>query len=464
MATVSKDDRDCYRIIVLRDHGTQLLALLTKGGLSLPSIEVPRSERVALNITHLLTSNYGCQGVCVFLPEIHDSSPGQMPCRWQIMECFHESGMRKVPAMWTRVSSLSGHHFANSLDYAVIRQSLEQLHKRRADRSRPFAGLGWFTELRGWIKDAIRPLGIELTGKFSQLNASPSFSLIRFETTGPALWFKAVGEPNEHEFPITLTLSRLFPRHLPAVVSARPEWRGWLMKDGGSPMGEIIPAIDTWKRVAADLANLQIDSIPYSQELISAGSRDLRMPSLLDQVDLFFELIDPLMRRQTKASPAPLSPRDLSFLRLSLKDSLQALDQFRFPETLGHSDFNPGNVLWANGTSLFIDWAEAHIGHPFFTFEYLMAHARDNPDIAPFEECIRTAYTQPWKYFLPAQDIKQALAVSPLTAVFAYAVAVNQSQSADRTLRAAPYLRSLARRMKREADRLVPGSVLCPQS
>jgi len=53
------------------------------------------------------------------------------------------------------------------------------------------------------VRAVIRPLGMELKD-FHQLNGCETFSLIRFETTQLPVWFKAVGKPNLHEFPITV--------------------------------------------------------------------------------------------------------------------------------------------------------------------------------------------------------------------------------------------------------------------
>src|ERR1019366_2928494 len=116
---------------------------------------------------------------------------------------------------------------------------------------------------------------------FSQLNASPSFSLVRFETSGPAVWFKAVGKPNLREFPITLALARLLPQYLPPILAARPEWNGWLALEGeGTSLGETQNA-KHWKAAAADLAKLQIESTDRIGVLIDPGARDLRVPALL---------------------------------------------------------------------------------------------------------------------------------------------------------------------------------------
>ena len=123
-----------------------------------------------------------------------------------------------------------------------------------------FHALGWFSELRNWIESVVEPIGLQSMGGFRQLNASPSFSLIRFETSGPAVWFKAVGEPNQREFPITCTLSRLFPSHLPNVLATRPDWNAWLTRESeGRLLGDDQES-GTWERVAAVLAELQINS------------------------------------------------------------------------------------------------------------------------------------------------------------------------------------------------------------
>jgi len=349
------------------------------------------------------------------------------------------------------------------VDYHVLQQSLKQLSERPGDRSEPFRRLGWFRELQAWVQEVCRPLALELTGKFRQFNACPSFSLIRFETTGPALWFKAVGEPNQHEFRIITTLAERFPQYLPTVVASRPAWRGWLMKDGGTAMADSVPSLDQWRDVAADLAGLQLESIGHSQLLLTAGARDLRIPRLIDLVEPFFDTMNLLMQRQPKPSPQLVSSKELFELGRRLYEVLDILNQSGFPVTLGHSDFNPGNILRSAGGSVFIDWAEAHVGHPFLTFEYLLSHLRrDCPDVAAFEDFIRTAYTKPWKYVVPAQSIAEAAVFSPLVAVFAYAVSLNSWESSEsHDQQAEAYLRSLTRRMNREANQLDTWRTAC---
>ena len=44
------------------------------------------------------------------------------------------------------------------------------------------------------------------------------------------------------------------------------------------------------------------------------------------------------------------------------------------PDTLGHLDFNPGNILCSANQCVFLDWAEAYVGPTFLTFQYLIEH------------------------------------------------------------------------------------------
>ncbi len=99
---------------------------------------------------------------------------------------------------------------------------LEALVSGRSDDG-PFSRLDWFEDLEQWIKE-LPALGVlTLTGTVKQLNAAPSFALMRFDTSaGVPLWFKAVGPPNEHEFFYhPRARQKLVPEYLPIVLGER---------------------------------------------------------------------------------------------------------------------------------------------------------------------------------------------------------------------------------------------------
>ena len=175
-------------------------------------------------------------------------------------------------------------------------------------------------------------------------------------------------------------------------------------------------------------------------------------------------VIADLMQQQVKLPPPILSRHELSDLRVTLKNALCCLESLSVPDTLGHSDFNPGNILVGSERCVFIDWAEAHIGHPFLTFEYLVSHLRkDYPELVRFEDGIRSAYVRRWQSVSLPEHVTEAFLFSPLVAVFAYAVAGNSWRDPERLKipQVPGYLRSLTRRMKQEADSVQRRRVEC---
>lgn len=140
------------------------------------------------------------------------------------------------------------------------------------------------------------------------------------------------------------------------------------------------------------------------------------------------------------------------------------LESFHLPDTLGHADFNPGNILVSPDRCVFLDWAEGSVAHPFLTFEYLRQHvARSSVREPAASERITAAYLAPWGAFYPPEILRRALAIASLIAVFAYAVNCDAWRSLEtlRNPRAAGYLRSLTRRMFRESVLAAERSVPC---
>ncbi len=381
------------------------------------------------------------------------------------------------------LESRDGFHLRpQGLEWFTIHHALSNLlfsgHERRAVKSayqkavsripldfpESFCRLGWMSELQDWVDSIIRPLGIELK-TFEQVNGSETFSLIRFATTRWPLWFKAVGEPNVHEYGISLALARLLPEFVPTIMGVKPEWHGWLMSDSGAKTLAEVQDLPGWQAALTSLADFQIKSIGLTDQCLRAGSKDLRIATLIELVDPFLQTMDGLMKHQTKVPPPVLSWRELSDLSATLKDALGCLDTLQIPDTIGHSDFNPGNILVGAQRCVFIDWAEAHISHPFLTFEYLMSHLRkDYSELIRFEDELRSTYAQRWRTAYSAEHVAEAFLFSPLSAVFAYAAAGNIWNDPDRLKipQVPGYLRSLTRRMKHEADLLQRRRVECP--
>src|SRR5712664_3776756 len=106
------------------------------------------------------------------------------------------------------------------------------------------------------------------------------------------------------------------------------------------------------------------------------------------------------MAAQEKRSPAPLAKSELASLGEGLKEACSLLQSFRLPDTLGHIDFNPGNILMSADRCVFLDWAEGCVSNPLITFEYLREHILRSGIQEPLAaEHLTAAYLRRWTSF-----------------------------------------------------------------
>ena len=456
MESQQQTERVTCRLIVFGPDGADILVKSTPAGFALPTAEIPRWERVAENLAAVVKRDWGCDAVCLFTLECSPGDRNSNEDHYEVMECWKD-GRISSEMEWTAIRSLGVNSFLHEADVRTLERCLHQLAQYERDASSPFARRGWLSTLRNWTSGVIQPLGLELIDSLRQFNAGPAFNLIRFETTGSAVWFKAVGAPNLREFPITLKLAELFPSVMPEILATMPEWNGWLSREAdGRNLGEA-KEIEAWERAAANFAKLQVESISSSESLLPLGAHDLRCDALLASIDRFFDLVARLMDEQPKTPPAILTREEINLLKVLVDDAITLLADLRIPTTLGHVDLNPWNVFASAERWVFLDWAETYVGQPFFSFEYLLQHfRRGRDDSAEFESRIINAYKTPWQELLSDDCISEAQALSPLTAAFAYAVGGDTWKDAERLRdpKVAGYFRSLARRMNREALQL----------
>lgn len=170
------------------------------------------------------------------------------------------------------------------------------------------------------------------------------------------------------------------------------------------------------------------------------------------------------MKRQTKATQQVLTEEELHVLQVRIEDCLDRLINLRIPDALGHLDPNPGNIILSTEGCTFLDWAEAYVGNPFFTFQYLLEHLRRRTHKDPSAESrLSNTYIQEWQSVLSSSVINECLQLTSLIAVFAFAVGTKTWKDPE-TLKnstRAGFVRSLVRRMFREANELNSRTLVC---
>jgi len=441
--------------VILRQPQNEVLLAAGDGHLELPLIIIPRWRRVTQEITEFARRIWGLQALCLLQTSLTDGGEGED--NFAIMESRDPLWAPPPGFSWVAQDCLA-RTLSETKTARFARELLERMAAQDDGPARgPFARQGWFDNLLSWIQTQLDDHRLRLTGRFSQLNCDACFCLLRLETSGKPVWFKAVGHPNRHEFPVTLALARHFPAYLPTIIASAPCWNGWLTYEAEGAMLDEASPLSAWERAAESLAELQMQSVPVSLELLHASCRDLRMGVLLKDLDDFLESMAGLMARQPKTPPAVLSAQELRAMGARVRELCSRLDEVDLPCTLGHLDFNPGNIIAGPDRCVFLDWAEAYVGHPFLTFEYLREHlSRMHPGNAGWRSQVTSRYLDCWTGVASRDRLDLALSIAPLTAVFAYAVAGGAWRDPQRLGQpnAEGYFRSLTRRIYREAQQV----------
>jgi hypothetical protein len=445
---------DTFRVILVQPTTHDVLVSRQRASLTLPTLDIPRRIRQAEAITTGLHALLGLDAYCLFaLPEERSRSTAW---KYLVASPSSQTSAAALQFDWLTVDSLALEGFQERSDWFAVKSAFEQIETYKQDRSRGFFGCpGWLSEITNWAQHAISPLGTHLTGPYQHLNASASSCLLRLLTADSAVWFKAVGDPAVREQSITRCLSRQFPAFLPEMIAEHSDSCGWLSKevpgihpDAASPEG-------TWIAAATALVQLQIASMGQTLHLGEAGCCDVRACALVDLVDPFFAVIADLMEMQPNPSPPRLSNAQLVELKSVLLDAIAYVAKLDIPSSLAHLDLNTGNILVSKDRVVFLDWASACIGSPFLCLEYLLEQLRTlRPSEQRLQRQVQTAYTEKWQAFVGKAEMSAALAANPLLAAFCYAAGSEAWRDPARISDpdTAGHLRSLSRRMKREAE------------
>jgi len=231
--SLQQPDREIYRAVVLGADGRELLVVAhDHGPSSFPWVDIPRDQRLCRKSYDgnedgvELRNDLSIHPRPSILGRPHERSfairSWSAAIKHMIFEPVGVGCRRCCRAIFAKVA-----------DYAAVVQSVvECLAHVGGEAPGPFARIGWLTQLREWVEEVVTPLGLHLSRRFCQLNAAPRFSLIRLETNGPAIWFKAVGEPNLREFPSYAHAGRTFPEVPSADFGfALRVWNGWLAQE-----------------------------------------------------------------------------------------------------------------------------------------------------------------------------------------------------------------------------------------
>jgi hypothetical protein len=448
---------DAWRILLSASNGSELLVLRRAAGFCLPVLHISPQERIAASLNAEAQRLWNIKTVCVAPLDISHPDRTSDHARYHVMEVRRPEELSRIAPKAMDVAALAENAFADVRDYLAVRRTMKLDAVESSDSQGPFSGFEAFRKIFAWVEQQLQPLERRCDGEFRQLHASDSFALIRFGTNKNAVWFKATGEPNRRELAITQVLADLFPRYTAKLIAVHSDWNAWLSDEIEGTSLDSTRDLESWCGAAKSLAELQVASIGHTATILARRAHDSRIASLRSLVPSFFAAIGGLMEAQVKASPRRLTAQEISATALRLTGALHELEMAAIPDGLNHFDLNPGNAIVCGRECKFVDWAEAAIGNPFFSFEYLSQHfARSVGDGTDFLAEFRKSYVNVWRTVLSPSVIERACELMPLIAPFAFAVTLPWNDAhGNAKSECSGFLRSLARRMHREAEQLI---------
>lgn len=445
-------EMDRWRMIILNRDSSQVLVERSEEQCRLPEVTVPRHQRLAWHLNAEIKSRWNLSVVSILPLECDSSDKSGSRIECHLAELHGAPAVLPPTLRWIGVQDFERSPKLPPEDRSAIRRFPETLASP-VNKGTPFGRLGWFNEVASWVCETTAQLSLDWDGQFEQFQASACFSLIRFETRPRSVWFKAVGEPNTREFFITQKLASLYTAFVPRILAVRPEWNAWLAEDcAGQALNEIaVP--EEWRMASRSLAELQITSSTHAADLLRAGDHNLREMFADAAIDRFFLSAARLLEQNSGLPDHEIAATDFHWMNVAIREALAKSEKCCIPEALGHLDLNAGNAVVTRERCVYLDWAEAYVGPPLLTLEYLLQSFRRKFGRSSVEELsVVEAYLEAWQRVAPGEAIRDAWAVAPALAVFAYthrcltAVEASGVQNARFT----NYLASLLRRLKRE--------------
>jgi hypothetical protein len=267
----------------------------------------------------------------------------------------------------------------------------EQLGEPIPPERPPWARPGWLAEATCWIGENVTALGLESRGEVELVAQWPLSSVLKLDTDGGVVFFKAVFPLFHHEPVLTSKLSARHPGLVPDVLAIEGA-RGWmLMRElPGTPIGD--QAANLWSEGLRVAASIQKMWIGRDEELLSLGVHDRTLQAL--EHDL-----------ATTLARIELSPEDQARFKASLPTFARAsaeLGAGAVPETLVHGDLHPGNVMRAGDEVRVFDWSDSCVSYPFFDLSTYFERTEDEQVRAALFD----AYLEAWSDTAPMGELR----------------------------------------------------------
>lgn len=397
---VAAENQTELHLLPFSKDGRLWLTSDSNGNLTPLRVLIPKWSRVAREATRAVQSSFQLSVFCLY--EFSDDSRDFLVARL-LNPSEADSRMHSFVPSGQPIQGLS-----DVLLRVAVRAHREVFLETNVLGPEPFKHIDWLAYLQSRLEPVLAKRGIWLTGEVEQINAEPTFSLLKMESSTQPLWFKSVGEPNLAEYTVTTGLAMMFPGVMPSIVADIPEWHGWVTENAQGSRLDSSSDVADWKFAASRFAEIQISSLQHISELLDIGCVDCKTSELSQHLELFVEAMERAMVEDGVVDQRRLERGQIREIADSIKEGLAEISRLGVPDALVHRDLSGGNIQISTHHCHFIDWAQACVSCPFICSEYLRAHFvkanRGMPDLHVHASEVTAAYTHQWIDVLTIAD------------------------------------------------------------
>ncbi len=264
----------------------------------------------------------------------------------------------------------------------------------------PWAHRGWRTEVESWIRAALRARGLNGRISVEQRRSWSISTVLRVRTAQADLYFKALPWYFAIEPSVTMALGERHRKSIPEVV-AIDAVRGWMLsRDMGGQRLHEVRRLPAWEAAVQAFAQLQLHELSHVPFWLKKGLPDRRLPTLEGQ-------LEPALAAAVKRSGG-----QFTWILERIPELAARLGELRagsVPDGLVHGDFHAGNIRRKGRRTLFFDWTDVCIAHPFLDVPTLLFEAPPHLSRPSAQRRLRRAYLEPWQAFASAAELEALL-------------------------------------------------------
>ncbi len=199
-------------------------------------------------------------------------------------------------------------------------------------------------------------------------------------------------------------------QHVPKIIAFNENLNAILLENAGENFHKLFDGQyqHSWiKKAIKYYAKLQINSTNYLNQLNLIVPESCHLKSFPSELENFlYHDADILLNDG-------VSHKDLrDFIRMidKIEKLCQMLANFQIPNSIDHGDLFDENLLLSNRSLIINDWADAGLGHPFFSYG-LFIHRLMSSYHIPYicQVGLKKTYLNSWQKYYSYQELKDIL-------------------------------------------------------